>query len=186
MKTLRLFFAIAFGCLFLTSCSIQAPEINVTGEKTALQNQVLGTFQQIEKDTWIIASSRAVGSGQATTLSGQKQKVLEAVENRKFNKDEIDELKRDKVVGEDNRGFLHIFETERYTEDANYKKLVDRLTEEENNDRKVVYERVLAVNPSVAEAGDKVNEIFAKLNYDNSKAGTLIQKADGTWHEKSK
>ena len=175
-----------FGILIFASCSIQAPEINVTGEQTALQNQVLGTFQQIESDTWIIASTRAVGSSQASAISEQKQKVLDAVQNRKFNKDEIDELKRDKVVGENLQGFLQIMTLEKYDRDLNYKRLVDELVNEENRDRQIVYDRVVAVNKSAAEAGDKVYEIFSKLNYDNSKPGTLIQQVDGSWIEKEK
>ena len=169
----------------LAACSIKAPEIQVTGERTALENQVLGTYEQIESDTWIIASTRAVGSGQAQALSSQKRQVLEAMRNRKFNKDDIDELKRDKVIGENNKGFLTILPTERYQHDYEYRELVDQLVAEENRDRKIIYERVMAVNESAAEAGpEKVYEIFAKLNQDNSEPGTMIQLPDGTWIEK--
>jgi uncharacterized protein YdbL (DUF1318 family) len=169
----------------LVACSVKAPELTVTGEKTALENQILGTYQQIEGDTYVIASTRAVGSSTAAPVSDQKKQVLDAVQNRKFNKDDIDELKQAKVVGENNQGFLEILPTERYQQDADYKSLADKLVAEENRDRQVVYERVLTVNQSAAEAGEgKVSEIFAKLNYDNSAVGTLVQMADGSWIEK--
>ena len=168
----------------LLQCSIQAPEISVTGEKTALQNQVLGTFEQIENETWVIASTRAIGGAHSSTMSDHKRRVLEAVRNRKFNKDEIDELKKDKVIGEDLKGFLQILPTSRYEEEENYRRLVDELVKVENDDRFIIYERVIAVNSSASEAGDKVYDIFAKLNYDNSKPGTMIQQDDETWKEK--
>jgi len=171
--------------VLISQCSIKAPEIQVTGERTALENQVLGTYQQIESDTYIIASTRAIGSGQAGPISTQKQEVLEAMRDRKFNKDDIDELKRDKVVGENNKGFLTILPTERYHHDYEYREIVDQLVAEENKDRQIIYERVMAVNESAAKAGkDKVYEIFAKLNYDNAEPGTMVQLPDGTWIEK--
>ena len=184
MKRHIIFFA-AVICLSGWYCSVQTPELNVTGEKTALENQVLGAYQQIESDTWVIASTRSVGSTQTQVISEQRQQVLEAVQNRKFNKDEIDELKRDQAVGEDNKGFLAVLPLGKYTQDENLRRLVDKLIAEENQDREVIYERILAINISAAKADEKERDkIFTKLNIDNSPPGTMIQKADGTWEEK--
>jgi uncharacterized protein YdbL (DUF1318 family) len=168
-------------------CSVKAPEVQITGEKTALENQVLGTYQQIQNDAYVIASTRAIDSERAVTLSSQKQQVLESVENRKFNKDDIDELKRDRVVGENNKGFLSIFPTDHYNQDMEYKRMVDQLVVEENRDREVIYERVIAVNELASETDvKKLDDIFAKLQFDNSESGTRIQQPDGSWIEKAK
>jgi uncharacterized protein YdbL (DUF1318 family) len=166
-------------------CSVKAPELNVTGEKTALENQVLGSYQQIESDTWLIASARAVGSTPSAVLSGSKKEVMEAVQNRKFNKDEVDELKAGKVVGENNHGLLQTLPHARYDGDPAFRLYVDQIVSEENNDRMIIYERVMTVNQNSAESA-KANEIFARLNFDNSAPGTMIQNADGTWMEKPK
>jgi len=171
--------------LAFLQCSVKAPELNVTGEKTALENQVLGSYQQIENDSWLIASARAVGTPSARLLSGNKKEVMEAVQNRKFNKDEVDELKAGKVVGENNRGLLQTLPNTRYDGDPEYRFYVDQIVSEENNDRLVIYERVLSVNQNTAE-NTQANEIFAKLNFDNSPAGTMIQNPDGSWVEKGK
>lgn len=181
----KIYFILFISTLVLLQCSIKAPEVTVTGEKTALENQVLGAFQNIENNTWVTASTRSLGSGQSGVLSADKQKVLDAVQNRKFNKDDIDEFKRDKVVGENNKGFLEILPTDRYEHNLEYQSIVQQIVKEENRDRKIIYDRVLAVNQSAAEAGqNKVYEIFTKLNYDNAEPGTMIQQADGTWVEK--
>jgi len=171
--------------LVFLHCSVKAPELNVTGEKTALENQVLGSYQQIESDSWLIASSRAVGSTPAGELSGSKKEVMDAVQNRKFNKDEVDELKAGKVVGENNRGLLQPLANSRYDGDPEFRLYVDQIVSEENKDRLVIYERALSVNQNTAE-NVQANEIFAKLNYDNSPAGTMIQNPDGSWVEKGK
>jgi len=109
--------------------------------------------------------------------------VIDAVQNRKFNKDEVDELKADKVVGENNRGLLQPLSHPRYEGDPEYRLYVDQIIEEENNDRVIIYERVLTVNQNSDEAA-RANKVFAKLNFDNSAPGTMIQNPDGTWVEK--
>ncbi|OPZ81413.1 MAG: hypothetical protein BWY77_00654 [bacterium ADurb.Bin431] len=174
---------IMFISLALLRCTVRAPELNVTGEKTALENQVLGAYQQIESDSWLIASARAVGATSSAVVSGSKKEVIDAVQNRKFNKDEVDELKADKVVGENNRGLLQPLAHPRYDGDPEYRLYVDQIIEEENNDRLIIYERVLTINQTSAEAA-RANEVFAKLNFDNSAPGTMIQNPDGTWVEK--
>ena len=49
----------------------------------------------------------------------------------------------------------------------------------------MIYERVLAINPEATGAeGEKLNEIFAKLQYDNSESGTMFQNIAGEWVKK--
>ncbi len=166
-------------------CSFKTEDISIRGDKTMLEDQVLGAFEQIESDTWVVASTRSVGGGQTQTMSAQRQNVLESVQNRKFNKDEIDEFKKEQVLGENNKGYLEILPTEKYESDSQYKRIIDQIVTEENQDRKVIYERILAINPSAAAADEEErNKIFAKLNIDNSPDGTLIQKSDGSWSGK--
>jgi uncharacterized protein YdbL (DUF1318 family) len=168
-------------------CSVRAPELNVTGEKTALENQVLGTFQKIESDTWLIASTRAVGGNTSAQPAGEKKQVLDAVQNRKFNKDDVDELKQSKVIGENNQGYVEVLTQARFQDDAEYRRYVDQIVAEENRDRKIIFERILTLNETAADAGmNKYGQVLAKLNYDNSEPGTMIQEADGRWVEKPK
>jgi len=173
--------------ILLAECSVKAPELNVTGEKTALENQVLGTFQKIESDAWLIASTRSIGSNTIAPATGEKKQVLDAVQNRKFNKDDIDELKRAKVVGENNQGYLQVLTQPRYQDDAEYRRSVDQIVSEENRDRKIIFERILTLNETAANAGpNKYSQVLARLNYDNSEPGTMIQDEDGRWLEKPK
>jgi len=190
MKTKRAF--LIFGMIFsfigitIMSCSVKAPEVNVTGEKTALENQVIGTYQEIEQDAWTLASVRSTAPGkQQPTMSQEKKKVFEAVQGRKFNKDDIDEFKKAGIVGENNNGLLEIRNQEKLNADPELKKRVMTIVETENGYRKIIMNRIVVLNESAAKAGgDSVGRIFAKINRDNSETGTWIQKEDGKWAKK--
>lgn len=177
------------GWLLLTlnlclSCSIKTPEITLTGEKTALENQILGSFEQLATQNLLTTSSRT-----ASDLSAgeQEESVLQAMQNQKFNKDEIDELKRDKVIGENNRGYLEILGNDKYGKDPIYKKIADQLVADENRDRHIIYQRLLAVNTAAASATEaQLGETFAKMQIEKALPGTMIQLENGQWIEKPK
>ena len=78
------------------SCSVKAPVVEVTGEKTALEKEVLGTYRDIEMeaDTWMMASTRAARGEGDVKISTERKKVFQAIQEQKFNKDDIDEFKQ--------------------------------------------------------------------------------------------
>jgi len=171
--------------LFVVNCSVKAPEVNVTGEKTALENQVIGTYAEIEQDAWTLASVRSATPGQQPKMPAEKKKVFEAVQGRKFNKDDIDEFKKAEIVGENNLGLLEIRDSQKLESDPDLKNRVTKIVETENNYRKIIMARIIVLNESAAKAGNEnVSRIFAKINQDNSEAGTWIQSVDGKWLKK--
>lgn len=172
------------GVLFF-KCSIKAPEVNITGEKTALENQVIGTYQQIENDAWTLTSVRSTNSAKKPKMSVEKKKVLEAVQGRKFNKDDIEEFLQDGFVGENNMGLLEIRDNEKLGKDADLKNRVTKIVEKENSYRKIIMERILLLNEHAADAGEKnVAKIFAKINQDNAAEGAWIEIESGQWIRK--
>lgn len=171
----------------VVGCSVRAPEVQVTGEKTALENQIIGTYQQVADESWMIASTRAADSGQKAEMATEKREVLDAVQNRKFNKDDIDEFKREGAIGENHQGFLELRPLPRLEQDPAYRDLVVRIMTEENRDRRVIYDRVLELNPNAGRAGSAaVYAVFAKMNIEESPPGTWVQGEDGTWYRKGK
>jgi len=172
----------ALGLCFLVSCSIKPPEITLTGEKTALESQILGSYERLTTNTMVTTSVRAAEPGSAAGSDADNQVLIEAVQSQKFNKDETNELKQDKVIGENNQGFLVVLEHEKYHQDSQFKKFVDSLVEEENRNRRIIYQRVFALN-DVEESEDSMY-IFAQKQQEQSKPGTMIQNLNGTWIEK--
>lgn len=169
-----------------SGCSVKAPEVNITGEKTALENQVIGTYQEIEEEAWTLTSVRSANPGQqAAPVSQEKKRVFEAVQGRKFNKDDIEEFKQAGFVGENNEGMLIIREHEKLNDDPRLMNRVTKIVEDENRYRKIIMERIVLLNEQASEAGQStVGRIFARMNQDNSAPGTWIETEDGRWIKK--
>ncbi len=167
------------------ACTVHTPEVKFTGEKTALENQILGTYSQVKEDVWMVASVRAVSPDSQATLSDEKREVLNAVQNREFNKDDVEEFKRDGAIGENNKGVLELRPYERLQKDAAYKKLVEQIVAEENRDRQIVLKRIVAINPAVQSADPaEVETAFAQLQRDGAKPGEWLQLPSGEWVRK--
>lgn len=178
----------AFFFLFilgLAACTIHAPEMKFTGEKTALENQILGTYNQVREDVWMVASVRAANPDSQITLSDEKRAVLTAIQNREFNKDDVDEFKRDGAIGENVHGLLEIRPLPRLQTDTNYRKLVEDIVAEENRDRQTIMQRIMEINSTAQATGvTEVEKVFAKLNRDSAKTGEWIQLPEGAWVRK--
>jgi hypothetical protein len=180
----KLLAPMALLSLFSIFCSIRTPKVQITGEKTALENQILGTYNEIEEDVWMVASLRAADPNKEVEISEGKKRVLEAMQNRDFNRDDIAEFKRDGAIGEDNRGLLTLRPSDKL-EDEDYKQLVEEILEEDNEDRMVIMRRVIEVNEEFTEDDlPAVREVFAKLNREKAKDGEWIQLPDEGWVRK--
>ncbi len=168
----------------ITGCSIKAPEVRVTGEKTALEREVLGTYHRMTEDTWMIASTRSENSKQQA-LSDEKRRVLDALQQQKFNKDDIEEFKRQGYVGENNKGFLEIRNQTTLQDDTNTYKLVHEIVKEENKDREIIMHRVVELNQNLQDTvKENIMTIFAQMYQENSPVGTWIQQKVGEWGRK--
>jgi uncharacterized protein YdbL (DUF1318 family) len=171
--------------LLFSVCSIKAPEVQVTGEKTALEKEVLGTYERLEEDTWMIASSRSARKTENGVISIQKEKVLEAMQRQKFNKDDVDEFKRQGYLGENNQGLLELRSVESLQNNPESLKLVKDIMAEENEDRITIRNRVIELKSSLQEQSrEEILAVFAKMYQSNSEKNVWIQKADGSWIQK--
>ena len=181
--------SVLFMCLsffLFLRCIIKMPEFTLTGEKTAMENQILGSFEQLSDQSLNTTSLRTSGVRQSEAASEHKQAVLDAVQSQKLNRIEILELKQDKVIGENNEGYLEILPTDRYKNDPQYKKRVDYIVAEENRNREIIYQQVVALNYDAEEIDSaEVNRIFTTMQIESSPPGTMIQQPDGDWVEKS-
>lgn len=173
--------------LGVAACSIHTPEMKFTGEKTALENQILGTYNQVKEDVWMVASVRAANPDSQITISDEKRTVLNAIQNREFNKDDVDEFMREGLVGENARGYLEIRDPQKLAADAERQRLVEKIVAEENRDRQIIMQRIIDINPSI-ESSDlaEVEKAFANVNRENAKPGEWIQLPGGEWVKKAK
>ena len=185
MRYLYLWPVLALLALVLPGCTVNVPQVKVTGEKTALENQIIGTYREIEEDVWMVASVRGGEPGEKIDLSDEKRAVLEAIRNRSFNKDDIDEFKRDGAVGESREGLLEARPNDRMEKDTEYRKLVLAILEEENRDRRIIARRVTEVMGAKGAADERATmAAFARLNREQARPGEWVQQDDGKWIRK--
>ena len=133
----------------------------------------------------MVASVRSSEAGEQVIISEEKKRVLEAMQNREFNKDDVDEFKKEGCVGENNQGLLELRPCAKLEKDPAYKALVERIVEEDNRDRKIIMRRVIEVNETIQPEDEaEAAAVFAKMNRDNAQPGEWIQLPDGKWTQK--
>ena len=183
MKNCRGWMLLLCG-IIIAGCAVHTPEVTFTGERTALEKQILGSYRMIEEDTWELSSVRGAARD-SRIVPADRIEAIEAVASRRFNADDIEDFKLDEVVGENARGFLSLRQTSKLLEDAEYQALVGRIVSEENRDRQTIIQHLMERDRK-READDSlaVYQIFARMVMDVSPAGTWIQKADSSWTRK--
>jgi uncharacterized protein YdbL (DUF1318 family) len=172
----------------MANCTQKLVDVNVTivDQKTALENQILGSYKELDNDVLLLASVRSIDEKgklkPATEIPKGKLKALRALQRQEFNRDDIQEFKQSLCAGEGNDGYLKFFVNERIKTDAKYKEFVETLIAEENEDRRIVLQRIVATNETFTDQDlAKVEKISASLNRDNAKPGEKIQEETGSW-----
>jgi len=178
-------------------CTLARVKVDVVSERTSLENQVLGTYNALDREMLLVASVRGVDTeGRVQTpprQSREQQDVLLAMQVLSFHEDDLQAFKQLGWVGENKEGLLTIFPMTKEKVPKELKDFADRYKEEEfksvvekmNSAREVVMRRVIALNENFTE-GDlpAVRSVFAKLNAENAKSGDKYQAEDGTWKVK--
>lgn len=175
----------------LSGCAEKFVDVNVTivDQKTALENQILGSYEELGNEVLLLASVRSVDEeGKLKPIikvPKGKREALRAMQRQEFNHDDIQEFKSTLCAGEGNDGLLKFFDNERTLKDPKYKEFVVAILKEENADRLTILNRIVATNENFSEKDlPKVQKISASLNRDNALAGEKIQSDEGTWSTK--
>ncbi len=163
-------------------------KFDLTSQRTALENQVMGSYKELEDDLVLISSVRAGDGVTATEMpEGQKQ-ALRARQNQDFNRDDVDELKTKEVLGETSQGTIALLPagigqaTKASARDA---QLARALVEEENRDRAVIWKRIIDGNENLsAKDLPDVRRTYAKMQRDAASGGQWVQNDNGAWERK--
>jgi Protein of unknown function (DUF1318) len=171
----------------LTACGGPLVGVTVVDERTALENQVLGTYQELNQQVMLMASVRYIDpSGQlkqAPELPQGKKDVVRALQRVSFNKDDLDRYKSLGIIGENNEGGITLLEPEKI-QPAD-RAFVENLVKEENADRLIIMGRIIETNETLSPTDlPRVHKMFAALNRDKALKGERIQLDNGTWIQK--
>jgi uncharacterized protein YdbL (DUF1318 family) len=181
----------------LSGCTLAKVDVNVVSERTALENQVLGSYNALTQDVLLVASVRGVDPSGAVKTAPKKSRehrnAVEAVETLAFHGDDVDAFKRLGWVGEDNQGRLAPFplKREKVPDDlqafsARYGQAeFDAVVAQVNKARDAVMQRVVDTNPDLTDKDlPRIRSIFARINRENALSGEKIQQEDGAWSVK--
>lgn len=173
------------GCLkSAPSCiEIHPPAIHITGEKTALERQLIGEYREIEKDAWATSTVMVPSKGDRRAMVSTDDTMLQAIKIRELNDDRIRTYKDMGIIGEMNNGYVGIVDTKKL-QSLKEGAAVHTLVNDENNARQIIFikssDSKNAKDPKAIQFGYD----FAKEQHAKAKKGDWIQKEDGRWVRK--
>jgi uncharacterized protein YdbL (DUF1318 family) len=151
--------AIAAGLIGAGLCTACAPTIN------------LATPQPVKVDVGV-----RLDIYQKTPIKPKnEQSSLEIAANRRLRSGEIQQLKNDRVIGENRDGYLDLRKT---PSDPKYLAYAKGVIDSENTDRTVLY---LASAQSESKPLEEIETQYAKLWHDRAFPGEWLQRDNGTW-----
>lgn len=171
----------------LTACGGPLVGVTVVDERTALENQVLGTYQELNQQVMLVASVRYIDPKgklkQTQELPQGKKDVVRALQRVSFNKDDLNRYKSLGIIGENNEGGITLLEPGKVQPDD--RAFVENLIKEENEDRLEIMSRIIETNETLTPSElPRVHKMFAALNRDKALKGERIQLDNGTWTQK--
>lgn len=180
--------------MVITGCTLAKVKVEVMSERTALENQVLGTYNSLDREMLLVTSVRGVDAkGQIQRPPEHSQDLLDAITAMQilaFHEDDLYAFKLLGWVGEDNRGRLQAFSLQHERVPEDFREFSERYSRDEfdsvvsqiNRSREVIMRRVIDTNENLTEADlSKVQKIFGKINAENALPGEKIQGEDGKW-----
>ncbi len=172
VRLVLIFYVLAF----LKACTFS---FEVTSQKTALENQIMGQYENIDEDIILISTVR---SKQAENIEANKVELARA--NQKFNQDDIDELKDLQIIGEGYLGELKLLSKNitKKEADKNLKELAKKLLAEENRDRRIIWQDTIDSNPNLSTKDlPSVKRTFSEFMKKKAKPGHFIEREKNQW-----
>jgi uncharacterized protein YdbL (DUF1318 family) len=165
-------------------CWIAPPDINLTGQKTVIERQIVGDYRELEKDAWVVSSVKTNMAGRGT---GRDEEIFSAFRTREELNAVVRKYKDDGAVGENQSGLLGYIGTPDYERDANRKKALLAVMERENGARKIIFKKALMKAGIAAPTDAQVDSLgrrFAEEQRAFSRENDWIQENNGKWVRK--
>jgi len=194
MKKIFFVFVLFIITAGLFGCTLADVKVEMLSERTALENQVLGSYNSLDSQMLLAASVRGVDTSgniaRPPEHSREYKDTISAMQIIDFHADDLDSFKQLGWAGENNQGLIEPMSINRTDIPETLKSFADRYSAEEfesviskvNESREKIMLRVIYMNEDLDEADlPEVRKIFAKLNAENANPGDKIQDTDGNW-----
>jgi len=177
------------GCKSSPSCCIIAPPaINLTGEKTVIERQIVGDYMELEKDAWTVSSVKTnTGKKNVSGKTSGDEELFKLLKVREFHFEKIKDYKSEGAIGEGNTGYIQYMETKKYESSPADKKTLLTVIEEENKVRKEIFKRSISLSKGSAPAKgeiDSFGKTFAEEQRGLATKDEWIQETSGNWGRK--
>lgn len=168
---------------FISGCTFN---FELTSQRTALENQVMGVYQELDDEVFLLSTMRGARN-QISEKVGPNGSVVSNRRNQEFNRDDIEELKEKGIVGERWDGLLEQVEANSSQRTGVYPmELIKLLINEENSDRRNIWRYVLSRIPEGSGVTlDQIGEAYGRGQWDKAVTGFWLKSKDGIWHKKS-
>lgn len=101
--------------------------------------------------------------------------VQQAIQGRQARFQQLQTLKAQGLIGEDNQGFVAVLKSGGDT---------DAVVSAENKDRSAIYQTIVQQNNLGADGLGKVKSVFAEVQSEKARSGDFIQTSAGQWIQK--
>ncbi len=178
----------------LFGCTLAEVKVEVLSERTALENQVLGSYNSLDQQMLLAASVRGVDSQgrirKPPQHSQDHKDAVAAMQLQAFHDDDIHVFKQLGWVGENNKGLLTQFVMDATDVPEDLKLLpilykpeeFESIVRQINESRKIMMRRVIEINENLTESDiEKIQQIFGKLNAERALPGEKVQTETGDW-----
>jgi uncharacterized protein YdbL (DUF1318 family) len=181
-----IFITIGLSVIFL-SCTIRPPDVYITSEKTALENQLFGEGWDLSKTqittsaVWAALLEPSSNESVVETMDGDEQhldrQLILSQIRRQSMQPYIDQLKRQQLIGEANDGYVRIVSDDMKSNDE-----LILIVEAENKDREVIWKSYAEIQGSDSENElTAIQKKFAEIVAGLSPSGTWIQNYQNEW-----
>ncbi|MCX8123014.1 MAG: YdbL family protein [Spirochaetes bacterium] len=168
----------------MPSCiEIHPPAIHITGEKTALERQLIGEYKEIEKDAWVTSTVMVPSKGERYAFISTDESLLQAIKIRELNLDRIRMYKDMGIIGEMNNGYVGIVD-EKKLQSVKDSAAIRSVVNDENNARVIIFIKSSGSQDKNDPKAIRFGYDFAKEQHAKAKKGDWIQKEDGRWVKK--
>jgi hypothetical protein len=169
--------------LGLALCGCVSAKIAVVDERTALENQILGSYEELDRDLQLIASVRSSDdsgrAGGAAAFSRIRERAIQARQTQQFNQDDVDELKAAGCLGEVHDGTLAARDCPDGS-DPRVRDRIDRLVTTENDARRTILQFIVTASPDLTEKDlPQVVTTYARMQRNKVKKGEWVRESAG-------
>jgi hypothetical protein len=172
----------------VSGCIISPPAVRLTGEKTLVENQVIGEYREIESDSWAVSSAKTGVQRQKGSSSVAGDDIIfNAMKIRELNSERIRSYKNEGALGETAAGLVAYRPLDKYEKDSDLKRNILSLIDEECRARTKIFIRSAELAGKVKPSADDtaaVAKAFAADQLNLSKKNDWILESNGTWTRK--